>query len=86
MQNDGKGVPKSTATPHKQRLPLPIWDVRYKSGSLTLKEVGWLKGAFVPAESASKTAPGAISVDQLRKTTEQSVPFLTIAPEEIQAA
>jgi hypothetical protein len=53
----------------KQGFPQRDWDVRYNSGSFKLKKGQWLKSAFVPADTASKTAPSAtISVERLSTT------------------
>lgn len=85
VRNYSQGIPKSGAT-HKQSFPRPSWDLRYKSGSFKLKEGEWLKGAFVPEETAHKTAPSTtISVDQLRETYEQAAPILTVTMDQLRA-
>jgi len=87
VQNYSHGVPKSADAAHKQTLPQPSWDVRYKSGSFKLREGQYLKTEFVPTEIVHKTAPSAtVSVDQLREAPGPPDPILNIKSDQLRAA
>lgn len=52
----------------KKTLATPSWELKYKSGSLTLQKKQWLKGRFVKEGSAEKPTNSlvVISRDQVR--------------------
>ena len=62
------GAALLTAGDHKQGLPRPTWDLKYRSGSFRLKKDKWLKGAFLTDGTGNKlTNPMvAISRDEVR--------------------
>ena len=57
-----------TGNETRESVQQPVWDLKYRSGSLQLKTDQWLKAAFMSAPAAEKQTNPAItlSIDQVR--------------------
>ena len=77
---------QGSSNSHRRSTP-PSWDVKYKAGTLKLKEDSWLKATFVPRETVQTRAPSdSVAIDKLRDRKQQSTPVIAIAPDQLRTA